>query len=46
LIFSQIYAYAIGTGATWLPAGAPFLLAATLHVIALGIAAALLRREP
>jgi len=46
LIFSQIYAYAIGTGAAWLPAGAPFLLAATLHVIALGIAAALLRREP
>ncbi len=47
LIFSQIYAYAIGTGATWLPSGAPFLLAAALHVTAIIIAIGCLRaRSP
>ncbi len=46
LIFSQIYAYAIGPAASWAPPGAPFLFAAALHVVAIIVAAWILRDEP
>lgn len=38
LLFSQAYAYAIGEGAALMPAGAPFLMAAALQVVALALA--------
>jgi hypothetical protein len=44
LIFSQIYACAIGAGAACLPSGAPFLLAAAFHVAAIVIAIGCLTR--
>lgn len=45
LIFAYAFAFAIGPGAAWAPAGAPFLLAASLHFIALAIAWSVLRRD-
>ncbi|MBX9925072.1 MAG: TCR/Tet family MFS transporter [Hyphomicrobiaceae bacterium] len=46
LMFAGVYAYAIGSAAAWAPPGAPFLLAAVLHVVAITIAAVILRKEP
>lgn len=42
LLFTQVYALAIGPASGWAPPGAPFLLAAVLHAAALGVALAVL----
>ena len=38
LLFTQVYASAITSGAAWAPAGAPYLVAAALQVLAIVIA--------
>ena len=44
LLFTQVYAAAITTQASWLPAGAPYLVAAVLQVAAIFVTLAAARR--